>query len=117
MPRSDTRIIFIMLIAKYRRCHHFSGFRGMRILTVNPSRRRRVPPVHEATGGHAANTLMSLKKDGAKNACRRPRYGPPGATYLFLLYLWNVSDLEVVLKTTSKNVRTLWTDIIYGKTP
>lgn len=35
MPRSDTRVIFIMLIAKYRRCHHFSGFRGMR---VNPSR-------------------------------------------------------------------------------
>ena len=35
----------------------------MRVLTVNPSRRmRRVPPVHEATGGHAVNTLMSLKK-------------------------------------------------------
>ena len=35
----------------------------MRVLTVNPSRRtRRAPPVHEATGGHAVNTLMPLNK-------------------------------------------------------
>ena len=89
MPRSDTRIIFIMLIAKYRRCHHFSGFRDMRVLTVNPSRRvRRAPPVHEATGGHAVNTLMSLKKDGAKNACRRPLVWTSGRNlFIFIVSL------------------------------
>ena len=42
-------------------------FRDMRILTVNPSRRRRVPPVHEATGGHAVNVLMSRNYDPVMN--------------------------------------------------
>ena len=69
-------------------------FRDMRVLTVNPSRRRRrAPPVHEATGGHAVKTLMSLKKSSIflwvfrrkdtphhrkDTLCRRKDVGPDG---------------------------------------
>ena len=64
-------------------------------MTVNPSRRRRVPPVHEATGGHAVNTLMSLLQRKNVHATMNKRqylYGFTDKKYT----LWPVEGRNMV---------------------